>query len=190
MWSKDSFCQFSPERPSRLFAYATSPIGCSHMPGDPAYFELLGVPTSVDPHTWADKPPLVAKWQDLFCVIDAAGLCVFFSVRYLVEQNLMVKPIGITELLNGATGAGYTPEEVERAGERIFNAERLYLLAAGFTRHDDRLPPRITAEPMPSGPAQGLVCRLEEMLAPYYALRGWSPEGIPSEVKLRELELL
>jgi aldehyde:ferredoxin oxidoreductase len=171
-------------------AYATSPIGGSHMRGDPAYFELLGVPTSVDPHTWADKPPLVAKWQDLFCVIDAAGLCVFFSVRYLVEQNLMVKPLGITDLLNAATGAGFTPEEVERAGERIFNAERLYLLAAGFTRRDDRLPPRITAEPMPAGPAKGMVCKLEEMLIPYYELRGWSTEGVPGESKLKELGLL
>jgi aldehyde:ferredoxin oxidoreductase len=171
-------------------AYATSPIGGSHMRGDPAYFELLGVPVAADPHTWEDKPPLVAKWQDLFAVIDAAGLCVFFSVRYLVEQNLMVKPIGITELLNAATGAGYIPAEVEKIGERIFNAERLYLLAAGFGRRDDSLPARITREPMPSGPAGGMVCRLEEMLAPYYALRGWSPDGVPSEVKLRELGLL
>jgi aldehyde:ferredoxin oxidoreductase len=171
-------------------AYATSPIGGSHMRGDPAYFELLGVPVSADPHSWEDKPPLVAKWQDLFCVIDAAGLCVFFSVRYLVEQNLMVKPIGITELLNAATGAGYTPEEVEKIGERIFNAERLYLLAAGFTRQDDRLPPRITREPMPAGPAKGMVCKLEAMLVPYYALRGWSTEGVPSEAKLVELGLI
>jgi aldehyde:ferredoxin oxidoreductase len=170
-------------------AYATSPIGGSHMRGDPAYFELLGVPVAVDPHTWEDKPPLVAKWQDLFCVIDAAGLCVFFSVRYLVEQDLMVKPVGITELLNAATGAGYTPEEVERIGERIFNAERLYLLAAGFTREDDRLPPRITFEPMPAGPARGMICRLGEMLAPYYALRGWTPEGRPSEARLKQLGL-
>jgi len=170
-------------------AYATSPIGASHMRGDPAYFELLGVPVSADPHTWADKPPVVAKWQDLFCVIDAAGLCVFFSVRYLVEQNLMVRPQGITELLNGATGADYRPEEVEKAGERIFNAERLYLLAAGFTRQDDALPPRITKEPMPAGPAQGMVCRLEEMLGPYYRLRGWSREGVPNEAKLNELGL-
>jgi aldehyde:ferredoxin oxidoreductase len=171
-------------------AYATSPIGGSHMRGDPAYFELLGVPVPADPHTWEDKPPLVAKWQDLFCVIDAAGLCVFFSVRYLVEQNLMVKPVGITELLNGATGAGYTPEEVEKIGERIFNAERLFLVAAGFTRKDDTLPPRITQEPMPTGPAKGRVCKLEEMLAPYYRLRGWSAEGVPSEAKLGELGLL
>jgi aldehyde:ferredoxin oxidoreductase len=171
-------------------AYATSPIGGSHMRGDPAYFELLGVPVALDPHTWENKPPLVAKWQDLFSVIDAAGLCVFFSVRYLVEQDLMVKPVGITELLNGATGAGYTPEEVERIGERIFNAERLFLVAAGFTRKDDSLPPRITKEPMPGGPARGMVCRLEEMLVPYYKLRGWSPEGVPGEAKLKELGLL
>lgn len=171
-------------------AYATSPIGGSHMRGDPAYFELLGVPVAADPHTWEDKPPLIAKWQDVFCVIDAAGLCVFFSVRYLVEPDLMIRPVGITELLNGATGAGYTPEEVERIGERIFNAERLYLLAAGFGRKDDTLPPRILREPMPSGPAKGLVCRLEEMLGPYYRVRGWSAEGVPTPEKLASLGLL
>jgi aldehyde:ferredoxin oxidoreductase len=169
--------------------YATSPIGGSHMRGDTAYFELLGVPIAVDPLTWEDKPPVVVKWQDLFAVIDAAGLCVFFTVRYLVEQNLMVRPVGITELLNGATGAGYTPEEVELIGERIFNAERLFLVAAGFGRAQDTLPPRMTREPMPSGPAKGMVCRLEEMLGPYYRLRGWTPEGVPTEQKLRELGL-
>ena len=132
---------------------------------------------------------MAAEGLDLFCVIDSAGLCVFFSVRYLVEQNLMVKPLGITELLNAATGAGYTPEEVERIGERIFNAERLFLLAAGFTRQDDTLPPRITREPMPAGPAKDMVCKLEEMLGPYYRLRGWSAEGVPSEAKLKELGL-
>ena len=94
-------------------AYATSPIGASHMRGDPAYFELLGVPTSVDPQTWKDKPPVVAKWQDVFSVIDSAGLCVFFTIRYLVEPTLKVRPLGIMELLNAATGAGYSLEELE-----------------------------------------------------------------------------
>ena len=168
-------------------AYATSPIGGSHMRGDPAYFELLGVPVPADPHTWEDKPPLVAKWQDLFSVIDAAGLCVFFSVRYLVEQNLMVKPVGITELLNGATGAGYSPAEVERAGERIFNAERLFLLAAGFTRKDDSLPPRITREPMPAGPAKGLGLPPGGDAGALLQTAGLGPRRVPSEAKLKEL---
>jgi aldehyde:ferredoxin oxidoreductase len=170
-------------------AYATSPIGASHMRGDPAYFELLGVPTSADPLTWKDKPPLVAKWQDLFSIIDAAGLCVFFSIRYLVAQDLYVSPVGILELLNNATGAGYTIEELEQAGERIFNAERLFLNRAGFSRKDDTLPPRITEEPMPDGPAQGHVCRLDDMLDPYYLLRGWDENGMTTEAKLKELGL-
>jgi len=171
-------------------AYATSPIGASHMRGDPAYFELLGVPTTIDPLTWEDKPPIVAKWQDVFAIIDAAGLCVFFSVRYLTDLTLNARPVGIMELLNAATGAGYTLEELERAGERIWNAERLFLTRAGFSRKDDSLPPRMTGEPMPTGPAKGHVCHLDEMLGPYYKIRGWTEDGIPTPEKLKQLGLL
>lgn len=170
-------------------AYATSPIGASHMRGDPAYFELLGVPCNVDPLTWEDKPPIVAKWQDLFCIIDAAGLCVFFSVRNLIRPELMAPPVGIMELLNAATGADYDLEELELAGERIFNAERLFLVKAGFSRKDDTLPERILKEPLPEGPGKGMVCHLEEMLDLYYQVRGWTRDGIPTQEKLRELGL-
>ena len=171
-------------------AYATSPIGASHMRGDPAYFELLGVPFNVDPLSWKDKSPIVAKWQDVFAVIDSAGLCVFFTVRYLLEPTLEARPIGIMELLNAATGIGYTLEELEKAGERIINAERLFLKRAGFSRKDDSLPPRITDEPLPDGAAKGMVCHLDEMLDEYYKIRGWSADGIPGENKLKELGLL
>lgn len=171
-------------------AYATSPIGASHMRGDPAYFELLGVPISVDPQTWDDKPPVVAKWQDVFSVIDSVGLCVFFTIRYLVEPTLEVRPLGIMELLNAATGAGYSLDELEKAGERIFNAERLFLVRAGFSRKDDSLPPRITSEPLTDGPAKGQVCHLEEMLEVFYRVREWDADGIPKDSKLKELGLL
>ncbi len=171
-------------------AYATSPIGASHMRGDPAYFELLGVPCNVDPLSWKDKPPVVAKWQDLFCIIDSAGLCVFFSVRNLIRPELMAPPVGIMELLNAATGAGYTLEELEKAGERIFNSERLFLVKAGFSREHDSLPPRMLREPLPEGPGKGMVCHLEEMLNEYYDVRGWSQDGVPTTEKLRELGLL
>jgi len=58
-------------------AYAAPNIGASHMPGDPAYIEILSVPMLIDPVTWEDKPQLVKDWQDVFAVIDSAGLCVF-----------------------------------------------------------------------------------------------------------------
>ncbi len=170
-------------------AYATSPIGGSHMRGDPAYFELLGVPVTMDPQEWKGKAEYTAKWQDLFAIIDAAGLCVFFSIRNLVEQEIMVPPTGILELLNAATGAGYTLAELERAGERIMNAERLWLERAGFDRSQDTLPPRILEEPLPEGPAKGQVCHLEEMLEEYYKLRGWDEKGLVGRAKLEELGL-
>jgi aldehyde:ferredoxin oxidoreductase len=159
------------------------------MRGDPAYIEILGVPFLIDPLTWADKAQLVKDWQDSFAVIDAAGLCVFFSVRNLMTADRAIRPQGIMELLNAATGAGYSLAEVCQAGERIFNAERLFLTRAGFSRKDDSLPDRITRTPLPDGAGQGMVCHLDEMLDDYYPLRGWDGRGRPAAEKLRALGL-
>ncbi len=170
-------------------AYATSPIGASHMRGDPAYIEILGVPTLVDPLEWKGKGELVAEWQNTFALIDAAGLCVFFTIRNLVSPDRHVRPTGILELLNAATGADYSLEELMRAGERIFNAERLFMIGAGSDGRHDTLPPRMLREPMPEGPAKGMVVHLEEMLEEYYRFRGWDAKGRPTPEKLRELGL-
>ncbi len=170
-------------------AYATSPIGASHMRGDPAYIELLGVPKSIDPLTYHDKPAIIKDWQDCFCVIDSAGVCVFFSVRNYVQPDESIKPEGIKDLLNAATGLDYSLDELCLAGERIANAERIFLNRAGFSRDQDSLPPRIVSEAAPEGPAKGMVCHLEEMLTEYYLLRGWDENGIPTLEKLKELGL-
>jgi len=169
--------------------YATSPIGASHMRGDLPYCELLGVPVKIDGLTWADKPPIVVKWQNVFSLIDAAGLCVFFSIRYLCDPTLEIRPEGIMDLLNAATGADYALDELEKIGDRILNAERLFLLRAGFDRRQDSLPERFTTTPMPDGPAKGVVCHLDEMLEQYYQIRGWSQDGLPTEEKLNDLGL-
>ncbi len=170
-------------------AYATSSIGASHMRGDPAYIEILGVPTLIDPLSWEDKPQLVKDWQDTFAIIDAAGLCVFFSVRNYVTQTRDIRPEGILEMLNAATGAGYTLASLMQCAERIINAERLFLVRAGFSAKDDTLPIRILHEPLSDGPAQGQVCELEQMLPVYYNLRGWTADGKPQEKILEQLQL-
>ncbi len=171
-------------------AYATSPIGGSHMRGDPAYFELFSVPKPMDPHQWQGKAKPTKAFQDLSAIIDAAGLCIFFAVINLAAKDLGVAPTGILEYLNAATGYEYTLEELMQAGERIINAERQFLVKAGFSRKDDSLPKRLTHEPMPSGPAKGLVCHLEEMLDDYYQLQGWTNDGIPTDGRLNDLGLL
>jgi len=144
----------------------------------------------IDPLSWEDKAQLVKDWQEAFAVIDVAGLCVFFSVRNLMTPTRDIRPAGILELLNAATGARYDMEELIRAGERIVNAERVILTRAGFDRKDDSLPPRIVKEPLPDGPAKGSVCHLDEMLTEYYELRGWTQDGVPTDEKLQELGLI
>ncbi len=170
-------------------AYATSNIGASHMRGDPAYIEILGVPMLMDPLELESKPRLVKDWQDVFAVFDSAGVCVFFSVRNYVTPTKDIRPEGLLRLLNAATGAGYDMDALIRAGERTVNAERLFINRAGFAAKDDTLPVRILKEPLPDGPARGQVCELDQMLPEYYRLRGWDDNGRPTASRLRELGL-
>ena len=187
---KQEFPGYEPRGAQAMgLAYATSPIGGSHMRGDPAYFELFGVPESMDPHQWEGKAKVTKAYQDLSAIIDSAGLCIFFAVRNLASKDLGVAPVGILEYLNAATGAGYTLEELKQAGERVINAERMFLVKAGFTAKDDSLPRRLTEEPSPTGPAKGMVCHLPEMLEEYYQVRGWTEDGVPGEEILNRLGL-
>jgi aldehyde:ferredoxin oxidoreductase len=169
--------------------YATSNIGASHMAGDIAYAEAFGVPEKIDPLTIEDKPRLVKLYEDAFTVIDAAGLCVFLSIRYVFDPDVNLWPTRLTQLMNYATGADYTPGTLLEAGERIFNLERLFLLKAGFTKADDTLPRRMLEEPLPEGPAKGHVAELDRMLPEFYRLRGWDENGVPRPEKLSDLGL-
>ncbi len=169
--------------------YATSNIGASHMAGDVAYPEVFGTPQKIDPLTIEDKPELVSLYENAFVLIDATGVCVFVSVRYLFNKKVYLLPTRLTKLMNFTTGAGYTPETLLKAGERVYNLERLFLLKAGFTGADDTLPKRILEEPMPEGPAKGHVAELEKMLPEFYQIRGWDENGVPTKEKLQELGL-
>lgn len=185
---KQEFPGYDPRGAQAMgLAYATSPIGGSHMRGDPAYFELFGIPKPIDRLEWKGKAKPTQAFQDHSAIIDSAGLCIFFTVRNLVEKDLEIAPTGILEYMNAATGANYTLEELSEVGQRVINIERLFLVKAGFTRKDDSLPKRLTEDPMIEGPSKGHVCHLDEMLDEYYAVRDWTPEGVPTPEKLAKL---
>jgi aldehyde:ferredoxin oxidoreductase len=169
--------------------YATSNIGASHMEGDLAYSEVFGVPEKIDPLSTDRKPELIMRFEDAFALIDAAGLCVFLSVRYVFDKDVNLWPTRLTELMNLTTGAGYSPAEIMTAAERVYNLERLFLIAAGSGGNEDTLPYRMLHEPMPEGPAKGLVVKLDEMLPKFYQVRGWDENGVPTREKLEELGL-
>ena len=96
---------------------------------------------------------------------------------------------GHARLLSAVWGETIEPQELLLLGERIWNAERLFNLAAGFTRADDTLPARLLHEPVPSGPSAGHVVDLPPMLDEYYISRGWDGEGRPSPAKVERLGL-
>jgi len=166
--------------------FATSNIGASHMMGDTAYTELFGTGKKIDGLTYDGKAELVKHFQDVFTILDAAGLCVFVTLRYTLDTANGYQPTRLVDILNGATGAGYTRETLLEAGDRVYTLERLFLAKAGFSRADDTLTPRMS-EPMPAGPIQGETVDLSRMLDDYYRARGWDENGIPTPGRLEAL---
>jgi len=160
---------------------ATSNRGACHLRGSTYWAELLGVPKRVDPLTTEGKPLLLKDFQDFAGVIDSSGMCIF-AFRGIWQEEMLA-------LLNSVTGFDFSHEEMLKAGERIWNLERMFNLKAGFAKKDDTLPKRLLEEPSPRGPAKGQVVELAKMLEEYYELRGWDENGIPTEEKLNELGL-
>ncbi len=166
--------------------YATSNIGASHMAGDTAYTELFGVGKKLDGLTYDGKAQLTAYFQDLFSLIDAAGLCVFVAVRYTLDTANGYVPSRVIDMLNHATGAGYTRESLLEAANRVYTLERLFLTRAGFSRAGDTLASRVR-QPMPEGPIKGETFDLDRLLDDYYQVRGWDANGVPTRQKLESL---
>jgi aldehyde:ferredoxin oxidoreductase len=166
--------------------YATSNIGASHMAGDTAYTELFGVGKKLDGLTYDGKAELTKHFQDVFTLIDAAGLCVFVALRYTLDTANGYIPTRITDIINHATGSSYTPDSLLQAAERVYTLERLFLTKAGMSRADDTLAVRMS-EPMPAGPIKGETFELERLLDDYYLARGWDANGIPTMERLEKL---
>ncbi|MPM76224.1 hypothetical protein SDC9_123221 [bioreactor metagenome] len=152
--------------------YATSNRGACHLRSYTVASEVLGIPVKTDPLTTDGKPELVKAFQDATAVFDSAGICVFTSFAWTLAD---VQP-----QLDAACEGDWSMDKLNEVGERVWNMERMFNNAAGFTAKDDNLPPRLTTEPAKTGPAKGLVNGLAKMLPEYYQVRGWTPDGEPT----------
>ena len=162
-------------------AYATSNRGGCHLRGYTIASEVLGIPVKTDPLEHEGKPELVKAFQDATAAFDSAGICVFTSFAWGLAD--------VAPQVQAACGEQFTTEELEKIGERIWNMEREFNNAAGFTKADDSLPKRLLTEPAKTGPAKGKVNMLAEMLPKYYAARGWDAEGVPTAETRERLSL-
>ena len=152
--------------------YATSNRGACHLRSYTVSSEVLGIPVKTDPLVTEGKPALVKAFQDATAVFDSSGLCLFTSFAWTLQD--------VAPQLQAACEGDWSLDHLNLIGERIWNLEREFNLRAGLTMKDDTLPPRLTKEPAKTGPAKGLVNGLDKMLPEYYALRGWSVEGVPT----------
>jgi aldehyde:ferredoxin oxidoreductase len=162
-------------------AYATSNRGACHLRGYTVASEILGIPVKTDPLVTDGKAALVKAFQDATAVFDSAGICVFTSFAWTLQD--------VAPQLAAACEGDWSLENLNVVGERIWNLERQFNLAAGFTAADDNLPPRLLKEAAKTGPAKGLVNGLPKMLPEYYQARGWTTDGRPSNETLARLGL-
>ena len=161
--------------------YATSNRGACHLRSYTVSSEILGVPEKTDPHATEGKAGLVMAFQDATSAVDSSGLCLFTTFAWSLDD--------IAPQIDAACEGEWTTERLVEVGERVWNLERMYNIQAGFTGADDTLPARLLKDAAKTGPAEGKVNGLGEMLPEYYELRGWTAEGVPSNETLERIAL-
>jgi aldehyde:ferredoxin oxidoreductase len=171
--------------------YATAYTGADHNRGY-AFQEIFGIPVpwEVDRLAIEGKGKLT-KWnQDVRAVTcDCATMCAFILDTALPATSTQ----NTAALMEAVTGLTFTPEEVQKVGERLNNLAKAFNIREGFTRADDTFPERLMTEPLKDGASKGQLISKEDlktMLDEYYTDRGWNPEtGVPTRAKLTDLGL-
>jgi len=163
--------------------YAVSERGACHLRAYTAGRELLGYEGGADPSTYdRAKVQMAIDRQDEKAVVDSAVICFFAMLGMRLKE--------VYQMLVPCTGFEYGGfEGLMELGARIITLCRLFNVREGFTRKDDTLPGRFLEEPMPEGPAKGMVVHLEPMLEAYYEMRGLDENGVPKDETLERLGL-
>lgn len=147
----------------------------------------LGFVKPMSRKEYVGKPLLVKKTQELWGILpDAMPVC-----KFPMSPPRPLRPGRLVSAVRFVTGWDISLEELMAVGERIFNLGRLFNVREGVDRTLDVLPNRFSDQLQEGGSAGEAITPqdLESMLDEYYDLRGWSPEGIPTEAKLKELGL-
>ncbi|PNV78390.1 MAG: aldehyde:ferredoxin oxidoreductase [Thermoproteota archaeon] len=141
----------------------------------------------VDPLSTKYKGMLVKDLEDLYALGNSLIIC-WYEVGWppVFYFDEMAEALHVVTGVDLFSSVSY----VREAAERIVILRRMFNIREGLRRKDDTLPERFLREPMPSGPAKGHVCRLDEMLDEYYEHRGIDKTtGIPKDETLIRLGL-
>lgn len=170
-------------------AFATSNRGACHNQAITYGIERgmtypdIGIDKSLDRFVSDESKSRITKiMQDFYSVLESLLVCKFVLYGGLRLTHL-------TKLLNAVTGWDMDNAELMKTGERLYNLNRVFNVKCGISRKDDILPSRVAKEAFTDGGAKGHLPDLEKMIDPYYKMRGWDQNGIPTTEKLKELSL-
>ncbi|MEE8442984.1 MAG: aldehyde ferredoxin oxidoreductase family protein [Dehalococcoidia bacterium] len=125
----------------------------------------------------------LTKWtEDFNTVLLSLGVC----NRDPMKSQLNLETLA--DLYTAATGIETAPAEMVKAGERIWNLQKVFNVRHGWTRTDDTPNTRSPDEPIVvGGKTYGTF---NQLLDEYYQERGWDvATGVPLEEKLNEVGL-
>jgi aldehyde:ferredoxin oxidoreductase len=156
------------------------------------YASRIGVPENaiarICPNPNYFSMPRLSKWvQDYNSLTFSLGACMRPQIAANYDLDI------VTKLFWLMTGIDLSRSELLKAGERIWNIQRLFNAREGASRKDDLPPARMTTESVKVGDT--VIPPLEEsyvegLLDEYFEERGWDiVTGNPTSQKLEELML-
>jgi aldehyde:ferredoxin oxidoreductase len=185
---------------SLALIYAVNPFGADHQSSehDPYYEEGIGgfnldrlmELDLKDPPPFRDLGPEKVKFaaytQMFYSLMDTLSLCQFVYG----PTWCLYGPKETVEMVQAVTGWRVSLFELMSLGERRINLMKVFNAREGFGRKDDQLPKKFFKPLVGTGPTADTSidpAEFEAALDTYYALMGWTNDGIPTQTKLAEL---
>ncbi|MBC2709962.1 MAG: aldehyde ferredoxin oxidoreductase family protein [Desulfosarcina sp.] len=187
-------------------AYAVANRGACHLSA--TTFALEVAFGFLNPYTTRPKARFVKFFENLYAAVNSLHTCQFTSYAYVLEPPIvkytpkfllsltmqylpataiMLMDISVfSKLWRSVTGLRLNQWQMLKAGARIHVLERYMNTGEGISRKDDTLPRRFLTEGRGCDDKQRTV-PLQPMLNAYYRLRGYDPQGIPTEKTLKRL---
>jgi len=168
--------------PSLAITYLADPTPGRSDSGNDAFAEVMNRRFSLEgidlPQVgrfdYQGKGEVQAAWSHYAQVLNCLGVCQF---------SLFPGGLPLIQLLNAATGWGYTAKELLRTGERVQNLRHLFNLKEGHRPDHFKLPARLIHRLDPA-------VDVDRLLADYFKVMDWDPvTGQPSPDKMEELGL-
>jgi aldehyde:ferredoxin oxidoreductase len=183
--------------------YAVNPFGADHQSSEhdpmyedgaiPLYLNRLAELDLKDPTPYsslgAEKVRFAAYTHIFYSILDTLELCQFVWG----PAWTLFGPTETVELVRAVTGWQVSLYELMRVGERRLNMLRYFNAREGLDRQQDTLPKKFFKPLGGSGPSAGVAIdpqEFESALDTYYAIMGWSPQGVPTQAKLVELGIV